>query len=249
MNETYDNSHHWDEEASATFLDMAKVYVPAREEQAATLLQLIPARVDEEFTLVELAAGEGMLAKVILERFPRCHYIALDGSERMREHMAQTLSAFQDRLEIAPFELAEQAWRDNLPQPLRCVVSSLCVHHLYAEGKRQLFADMATHLAPGGALLLADLIEPANQQIANLYARQYDEIVYAQSMATYGDLRAYEQFQQARWNYYAYDYGVIDSGDYPSPLSDQLQWLRDAGFKFADCFWLRAGHAVYGGYV
>jgi hypothetical protein len=34
----------------------------------------------------------------------------------------------------------------------------------------------------------------------------------------------------------------------PSPLSEQLVWLREAGFASVDCFWLRAGHAVYGGY-
>jgi hypothetical protein len=27
-----------------------------------------------------------------------------------------------------------------------------------------------------------------------------------------------------------------------------LTWLRDGGFRTVDCYWLRAGHAVYGGY-
>ena len=34
----------------------------------------------------------------------------------------------------------------------------------------------------------------------------------------------------------------------PSPLFDQLAWLSEAGFEPVDCFWLLAGHAVYGGY-
>jgi tRNA (cmo5U34)-methyltransferase len=253
MTDTQDSSHQWGEEASAHFLDYAQVYVPARAEQIGTLVQLVPASPEEEFTIVELAAGDGSLAQAMLSYFPRCHYIALDGSEAMRAHMAKKLAAFQDRLEIKPFELADQAWREELPQSLRCVVSSLCVHHLQGAGKRQLFADMAARLSHGGALLLADLVEPATIQVAELYACQYEEIVEAQSLALRGDLRAYEHFKESRWNYFANTYlpdaNEINAGDYPSRLSDQLQWLREAGFTTADCFWLRAGHAIYGGFI
>jgi hypothetical protein len=27
-----------------------------------------------------------------------------------------------------------------------------------------------------------------------------------------------------------------------------LTWLSEAGFAVVDCFWLQAGHAIYGGY-
>ena len=32
------------------------------------------------------------------------------------------------------------------------------------------------------------------------------------------------------------------------PNDIQLRWLEEAGFSSVDCFWMRAGHAVYGGY-
>ena len=32
------------------------------------------------------------------------------------------------------------------------------------------------------------------------------------------------------------------------PLFHQLVWLRHAGFKVVDCWWVFAGHAVFGGY-
>ena len=59
-----------------------------------------------------------------------------------------------------------------------------------------------------------------------------------------GSQRGFEQFIETHWNLYRYP----DPVDKPSPLFDQLQWLREAGFATVDCFWLRAGHAVYGGY-
>ncbi len=248
MNETTHVTHMWTEDASTQFIELADLFVPAREEQLETILGLMTAGREEVFQVVELGAGAGVLARAVLEHFPNCRYLALDGSERMRESMAQSLAAFGDRLQIAPFELVEREWREALPAPLRYILSSLCIHHLPGEYKRQLFADLAGRIEPGGALLIADIVEPATPAIARLYARQYDDIVRAQSLAAYGDLRGFEQFQQQKWNYFTYDYGVPDSGDYPSLLSDQLAWLREACFRVVDAFWLRAGHAVFGGY-
>ncbi|GAC1591548.1 MAG: hypothetical protein NVS4B1_36680 [Ktedonobacteraceae bacterium] len=250
MDETTNNmpANQWNEDNSTTFLDLGEILVPKRAEQTQALLQLIPARPDETFTIVELAAGGGILAQAILERFPNCDYIALDGSATMREQMAQRLAAYQHRLTILPFLLEEQAWRIALPSPLRCVVSSLCVHHLDDEEKRTLFRDMLVSIEPGGAVLVADIIKPATARIAALFAQQYDDIVRAQSLAIRGDLSGYEQFQELEWNYFLYDYNDPTSYDKPSRLSDQLRWLHEIGYQHADCFWLQAGHAVYGGY-
>jgi tRNA (cmo5U34)-methyltransferase len=37
-------------------------------------------------------------------------------------------------------------------------------------------------------------------------------------------------------------------GTHPSALFHHLVWLRHAGFAAVDCFWLRDGHAVFGGF-
>jgi SAM-dependent methyltransferase len=245
MNET---SNQWSEGDSEIFIDLGEIFVPGRAEQMNALLDLIPARGDKYFTIVELASGEGILAQAILERFHACYYVALDGSEVMRQRMSERLTQFRDRLEIRPFELVQQEWRTDLPGPLRCVVSSLSIHHLFDEEKQQLFRDLAVHLEPGGALLVADIIKPATQQIADLFAQQYDDIVRKQSLLIRGDLSGFEQFQQLKWNYFLHDYHAVDTIDHPSCLSDQLLWLREAGFSIVDCFWMQAGHAVYGGY-
>jgi SAM-dependent methyltransferase len=245
MNET---SNQWSEEDSEIFIDLGEIFVPGRAEQMNALLDLIPARADEQFTIVELASGEGALAQAILERFHACQYVAFDGSAVMRQHMSERLTEFRDRLEIRSCELDQQEWRANLAGNVRCVVSSLSIHHLFDEEKQQLFSELAGHLEPGGALLVADIIRPATRQIANLFAQQYDDIVRKQSLQLRGDLSGFEQFQQLKWNYFLHDYDSVDTNDHPSCLSDQLLWLREAGFSVVDCFWMQAGHAIYGGY-
>jgi tRNA (cmo5U34)-methyltransferase len=36
--------------------------------------------------------------------------------------------------------------------------------------------------------------------------------------------------------------------DQPSGLYEQLCWLEEAGFSAVDVVWLKAGHAIYGGW-
>ena len=49
MNET---SNQWSEGDSEIFIDLGEIFVPGRAEQMTALLDLIPARADEQFTIV-----------------------------------------------------------------------------------------------------------------------------------------------------------------------------------------------------
>lgn len=238
----------WSETNSATFVDVADIYVPLRDEQLRMLVALIPATPQEEFTLVELGAGSGVLARSILETYPRCSYLALDGSALMRARLEQTLAPFGPRASTRDFELGASDWRAALPAPLRCVVSSLTIHHLVADGKRRLYTDLATRIERGGALLIADLIQPGVPRAAAIFARQWDDAVRAQSLALHSDLSGYEQFRADQWNNFAMNPDGADEIDHPSHLFEQLLWLHDAGFAQVDCFWMHAGHAIFGGY-
>jgi hypothetical protein len=240
-----DQSHLWTEDNSASFIDVADVYVPERQEQMRTLVELIPAGADEEFTVAELGAGGGALARAILDAYPRCRYLALDGSAVMRAELARTLAPYGERVEVRDFDLAAPDWRAALPSPLRAVVSSLVVHHLDGDGKRALYADLAARLEPGGALLLADVVTPGAARAGAVFARQWDDAARAQSLAQAGDLSLFARFQADEWNLYTFPDDVTD---HPSALFEQLQWLRTAGFAQVDAFWMRAGHAIFGGY-
>src|SRR3954470_17189100 len=108
----------WTEADSTRFIDDGAVFVPSREEQIATLCALIPARADDAFTVAELGAGAGVLARAVLEAFPRCRYVALDGSAAMRTRLEQTLQRYRTRVDVRAFDLADRGWRAALPSPL-----------------------------------------------------------------------------------------------------------------------------------
>jgi SAM-dependent methyltransferase len=153
------------------------------------------------------------------------------------------LRIFGDRAAVADFALGSADWWP-LVDGADAVVSSLAIHHLDGPGKQRLFEAMATRLSPNGALLIADLVQPKRAEAEQLFAAGWDAAAQRQSHVPPGTPRAFEQFMTTQWNIFHYP----DPVDTPSPLFEQLVWLREAGFPSVDCYWLRAGHAIYGGY-
>ncbi|HJZ48430.1 MAG TPA: methyltransferase domain-containing protein [Roseiflexaceae bacterium] len=234
---------NWSEQASQTFIDYGRYFVPERELQIEAFCDLIPAR-DRPFNILELCCGEGLLAGALLERFPASVVYGFDGSPAMLEHARQQLAPYGERFQTRLFDLADRSWR-ALEQPIHAVVSSLTIHHLDREGKQQLFEDMARLLEPGGVFLIADVIEPASRAGAALAAKAWDAAVRQRALEIDGNLDALAYFERERWNMYRYP--DLDDIDKPSRLLDQLKWLEEAGFTEVDVFWMKAGHVLFGG--
>lgn len=243
-----DRQPGWDESNSRDFIDLGRFFVPEREEQIEAVLALIPDPGDG--LLVDLCCGEGLLSRALLERFPRARVLALDLSPAMLAQARVTCancSDGADRFETRPFDLADRSWRfrDQFSEPVRAFVSSLAIHHLDGPGKRQLYRDLAAALAPGGALVIADLVLPATPAAQALAAKAWDDAVRHRSLELSGGLGPYEKFLEMQWNLWADP--KPDPIDKPSTLFDQLRWLEEAGLNGVDVCWLKAGHAVFGG--
>ncbi|HET8522065.1 MAG TPA: methyltransferase domain-containing protein [Thermomicrobiales bacterium] len=249
-NQAFENSapqqSTWKESDSSHFIDLGRVYTPRRDDLAQMFLDLIPAETNDQFTGVEIGTGAGWLCEAILRRYPRATMIGLDGSETMLHATRDVLAPFGSRFDLKQFRLEDPTWRTDLPEGLRCIVSSLVIHHLEGPDKARLFRDLFAKLAPGGALLIADVVEPVNGWGQRALARAWDRIVERQSRELIGDDSAYRQFLADHWNIYRYR--DPDDIDHPSPLIDQLHWLSEAGFTGVDAWWADAGHVLFGGY-
>lgn len=223
-----------------TYRRLAPAAVPRRGEQLATLIALLPADVRR---VVDLGCGEGHLSAGILMCLPNVSVLALDGSEEMRKLAAVRLRDFGDRARIEGFDLEQSDWL-ALVDGADAVVSSLALHHLDGPGKERLFAELGRRVAPDGAVLIADIVEPQRPEALQLFADGWDRAAYHQSQETVGTSELYDLFVATEWNIYRWP----DPVDRPSPVYFQLRMLERAGFSVVDCFWMNAGHAIYGGY-
>lgn len=231
----------WNEAASQAFIDYGRYFIPERQAQIETLCRLIPDG-PAPMQILELCCGEGLLAEVILDRRPEARLTGYDGSPVMLRRAEQRLARFDERFQSQPFDLVDQAWR----QPdgfYQVILSSLAIHHLDGSSKQRLYQDLYRMLAPGGMLLIADIILPASPSGLEYAAQAWDESVRQQVLELDGKLDAYEYFLREGWNTFRYP----DPMDMPSGLYEQLNWLSQAGFIAVDVYWLKAGFAVYGG--
>lgn len=233
----------WNEDDSRTFILLGMMAVPSREEQMATIAALLPFEQDDDFRVVELSTGEGLLAFTVLDCYPNARLLGLDLSVTMLARASEILVPFLSRCDLEEFDLQEKDWLGRI-DGAHCVMSSLTIHHLGGAAKQDLFRNVFDRLAPGGAFVIADLVHPQRAEASALFAGAWDFSAEAQSILESGTHDPYELFLKERWNHYRYP----DDLDTPSPLFDQLRWLHDAGYEGVDCFWMRAGHAVYGGY-
>jgi len=235
----------WAENNSQDFIDYGKYFVPDREIQINCICEVIPPPSEPTYIL-DLCCGEGLLTRALLDKFPESHVYGLDGSPKMIAHIEQSLVDYGDRFKAKQFDLAASDWRE-FSFPVHAVVSSLAIHHLDSAEKQTLFKDIASTLAPGGSFIIADLTEPMDRFGRKFAGDTWDEVVRQQSLDLDGDLKGYDSFCELGWNHYAQPEPDPDSIDKPSSVFDQLKWLEQAGFTNVDVFWMKAGHAIFGG--
>lgn len=230
----------WSEEDSASFIRFAEHFVPDRAEQMAVVSEMVGPLGGG--LALDLCSGPGVLSARLLADHPRSRVVGLDVSDTMLEESRRALADYGDRYTTEHFDLGSADWRARAEAPT-AVVSSLAVHHLTGEEKQQLYRDVHEMLAPGGSLVIADLVAPVGARSAALSNRMWDEWVREHSAASGLGDEAYQAFHALEWNYLQYP----DELDKPSPLGDQLTWLSAAGFTDVDAYWLKAGHAIFGG--
>jgi ubiquinone/menaquinone biosynthesis C-methylase UbiE len=236
--------YHWSEETSRRYIDFGHYFVPAREQQMRIMVELLE-DLSKPRIILELCCGEGLLADMLLEQIPGSHVLGMDGSKIMLERASKRLARFGDRIKLSWFELADHSWR-TVEKPVQAVISSLAIHHLDGQGKQDLFKDIYRMLSPRGAVIIADMTEPTTVNGRQVAANAWDDMVRKRSHELDGSTAALDFFLKEGWN--TYRYSDPDDIDHPSPLFDQLRWLKQAGFVNIDVHFYQAGHAVFSGW-
>lgn len=142
---------------AGTYLEMIDTDVPLYRRLQD---ELAAASGDGAARILELGTGTGETARRLLERHPDAGFVGLDESEPMLRAARESLPAERVELRVGRIQ-------DRLPDgPFDVVASALCVHHLDGAEKADLFRRVHGALAPGGRLVLADLVLPVDPAVA-----------------------------------------------------------------------------------
>jgi tRNA (cmo5U34)-methyltransferase len=176
--------------------------------------------------ILDLGAGTGLLSEFIMQKFNDASLHLLDESPEMLAKAQQRLSQYNPKIFI-------QQMTDPLPSgKFHAVISSLAIHHLTDENKRDLFRRIHQSLAPGGVFINAEQILGVTEWQEKLY-----DDMHLNGARALGSDEAEIQAAVVRMTF-----------DKCATLTDQISWLKETGFQNADSFFQHFRFAVYAGW-
>ncbi|REK74933.1 class I SAM-dependent methyltransferase [Paenibacillus paeoniae] len=174
--------------------------------------------------ILDLGAGTGRLSAMMLNKYPGAQVTLVDFSEDMLEK-AKARFADNDNLTY----IAADYLTYEFGRTYDAVVSSLSIHHLTHEDKQVLFRKIHSLLKPGGVFVNADQAAGSSPAFVAEFKRLWVESVTATDL----DPEDIEASKKRRLL------------DIDATLTDQLQWLRDAGFAEVDCVYRNREFTVF----
>lgn len=201
--------------------------VPGFDDFYRAAIDLIQFPRESSLKVLDLGAGTGLMAAFIAYSFPNARITMVDISNEMLERARARfeLAGPRFRFEVSDYGV------DRIQERYDVIVSALSIHHLSDEQKRALFKRIHGALNDDGVFVNAEQFRCATPER--------------------------HKFHHERWITRVRELGVDDRDlaaalermkfDRAATLEDQLEWVREAGFRDIDCAYKNLIFAVYCG--
>lgn len=186
------------------------------------------ARTFATLEVLDLGAGTGLFSAMVLGRLPHARLHLVDVSDAM---LAQARQRFAGAAgSNVSFEMRDYT-QGSLGGPWDLVISALSIHHLDDGAKRSLFARVFEALRPAGLFVNAEQVLGPTPAAEARYRRLWDGQVLGSGLDRLEYERAVDRMRHDRC----------------ATLTDQLEWMRAAGFAEVDWAFKQWRFAVYFG--
>lgn len=169
-------------------------------------------------SVLDLGCGTGNLSMVIHDTLPEASLhvvdISQDSLDICRSRLEECGGPVFDREDFGSVEYGKGSFD--------LVVSSIAIHHLDSRAKQSLFRRIYEWLTDDGVLCFADQCAGATNELN------------ARHMENWKQLSADAGSSDSEWEMWMQHQAEYDHLD---TLTDQIDWLRDAGFTMVDCPW------------
>lgn len=150
--------YHWRSEEHVAGWDAIRSRLdPLREAGFRAMLDELGTDRRAPLRILDLGAGDGRVASLVLDWFPSAHAVLVDFSDAMMTKGRVELARFGNRFQYYDWDMNLGDWPVQLSGPFDAVVSSAAIHHLDNDRKRWLTRAVREHLTPGGVFANFDL--------------------------------------------------------------------------------------------
>ncbi|MBT3789413.1 MAG: class I SAM-dependent methyltransferase [Alphaproteobacteria bacterium] len=202
--------------------------LPCAEDIFATLLRVIPFERHEVISVADLGSADGFLSALVLSQFPEAHITLIEANEERLNNSRERFIENEHRITCLHNDFA----RSDPPEKYDLIVSAFSIHNLNGIEKRALYRTLYSHVRPNGLFVIADRVKAPTEKLQDNYRHSWAEesLAAGASEADISETRA-RMFE-----------------DHESEIEDQLEWIRNAGFRNVDVYYKNLMFAVYGGH-
>jgi len=233
----FEKSRWADSQFSKNYRDDADIYLPFRHQFVEITILFYKHFLSHKAgnKILDLGCGDGLFIQELLKSYSPEEVVLVDGSQEM-------LNAAKGRLKDHPNirylqgSFQELLAKDPLPKDFDFIYSSLAIHHLSFEEKKDLYAYVFNHLSSGGYFVHYDVVLPPSDGLEKWYLSLWKQ--WIKEHLAYEDrkelLSITEQYK-----------GNPDNT--PDTLESQMEAMKKIGFKNVDCFFKYGIFALFGG--
>jgi tRNA (cmo5U34)-methyltransferase len=219
------------------FLHQRQAVLPLIHVQEDLVRRIFERHGGEIERFLDIGSGDGAMSELLLGLEPGAEALLVDFSEPMLAGAERRLGGSPGRWQAVRGDLSDSSWPMALP-PGRydAAISAFAIHHLPAERKRALFAELSELLAPGALFVNMDYVT-----VRGPLEGLWDEQIVANAVRAErerGGARSQEEIER--------ELLADDEDDRPDPAEEQLDWLREAGFEDVELHFKWAEAAIFG---
>jgi tRNA (cmo5U34)-methyltransferase len=233
----FEKSQWVDSGFSKNYRDDAEIYLPYRNKfyEIAKSIYNQFISINLKTKVLDLGCGDGMFIQQLLKSYTPSEVVLIDGSIEMLEaaktrlrnyhNISYTQSKFQDLL-----------INDSLTGTFEFIFSSLAIHHLNSNEKKNIYEYIYRHLSPGGCFINYDVVLPQSNDLEQLYLS-----LWSQWIIEHPEKERREKLIGIPKQY------KENTDNIPDTLESQLETLKVVGFKQVDCYFKYGIFSLFGG--
>jgi tRNA (cmo5U34)-methyltransferase len=209
------------------------------------LVSLLPFEPEADIRVLDIGTGTGLLSLEVLNAFPNARIDCLDFSEAMLDAARENLAKFAGRVSFVNSDLRTPAWRQAVDGTFDAVVAGFALHAV-PERIHAIYGEVFGLVRPGGCFLSCDNVSPPGSVTAGLYREARHEVHRENLKAELGTEKSIETLEKERRERESAPARQTVSVSYT--ISEQMDWLKEAGFDEVDCLWKDMRRAIIAGF-